>query len=326
MELVSGLLIFAILLIAGMILALLVFWTQTNAKISALSARLRDAQEGTTHYFGEIQQSIGKVLEVGERMKDVGKGISDLEGLLRPPQPRGAIGELMLGELLAQILPPSHYTLQHAFKSGERVDAAILLGPGMVPVDAKFPLSSFQRVLESETDEDKRKAKREFIRTVKGQIDTIATKYILPDEGTFDFALMYIPAESVYYETIIKEEALADEKGIFPYALERKVIPVSPNSFYAYLQVIVRGLKGMQIEEHAQEIMAHLGRLQGDFARFHQDFKTLGTHIQHAHSKYYEEAAPKLEALGDKLAAIGQAERAELPPPKVDQPEEEEEP
>ena len=166
-------LVILVLLAIILLVVLLVFWTQTST-IKALTERLRDAQEGTTHYFGEIQQSIGKVLEVGERMKEVGKGISDLEGLLKPPQPRGAIGERILEELLSQILPPGYYTFQHRFKSGERVDAVILLGPGMVPVDAKFPLPSFQRVLDSETDEDRKRAKREFIRTVKGHIDNIA--------------------------------------------------------------------------------------------------------------------------------------------------------
>jgi len=312
----------AILVLLAIILlvVLLVFWTQTSA-IKALTERLGDAQEGTSQYFGQIRESIGKVLEVGEQMREVGKGISDLEALLKPPQPRGAIGERILEELLKQILPPGHYTFQHQFKSGDRVDAVILLGPGMVPVDAKFPLPSFQRVLQSETDEDRKKAKREFIRIVKSHIDTIATKYILPDEGTFDFALMYIPAENVYYETIIKEEALADEKGIFPYALEKKVIPVSPNSFYAYLQVIVRGLRGMQIEERAQEIVGYLARLKGDFERFREDYETLGRHIEHA-SKKYGEGDKKLDRFGVRLVSVSEP-TAELPPPEAEGPEEE---
>ncbi len=306
-----------LVLLAVILLAVLGIWLQTNAKISAFSERLRDTQDGTGRYFGQIQQDIGKVLQVGEQMREVGQGISNLENLLRPPQPRGGMGELMLGELLAQILPPNNYRLQHAFRSGERVDAAIVLGPALVPVDAKFPLPSFERILACQTEEERARAKKEFVRTVKGHIDTIATKYILPDEGTFDFALMYIPAEAVYYETIIKEEALREEKSLFDYAIERKVIPVSPNSFYAYLQVIVRGLRGMQVEKRAQEILGHLSRLQGDLNKFREDFTTLGTHLQHARSKY-EEADRKLDRFGDRLSSVSEA--VELPPSEGEKP------
>jgi DNA recombination protein RmuC len=158
----------------------------------------------------------------------------------------------------------------------------------MVPVDSKFPLESFQRLLNIEDEELRSKERRGFVRTVRKHIDDISAKYIRPDEGTFDFALMYIPAENVYYETIISDAATSDAESVMAHALERKVIPVSPNSFYAYLQAIALGLRGLQIEEQAQEILGYLGRLEGEFRRFQEAFSVLGTHLENARKKYQE--------------------------------------
>jgi DNA recombination protein RmuC len=169
----------------------------------------------------------------------------------------------------------------------------------LVPVDAKFPLENFKRITEAATDEDKSRAKKQFVVDVKKHIDAIAAKYILPDEGTYDFALMYIPAENVYYETIIRDEAAA-EKSLCHHAMSQRVIPVSPNSFYAYLQAIVLGFKGMKIEDRAKEILQYLGRLQGDFARFRDEFALLGKHVGHAQSSY-QNADRRLEQFSQKL-------------------------
>src|SRR3989475_12520747 len=148
------------------------------------------------------------------------------------------------------MLPQEHSTIQRLFKSGEKVDAAIRIGDRLVAVDAKFPLENFRRMLDEAEEDKRRPVRRQFVRDVKTRIDEIAKKYILPDEGTFDFALMYVPAENVYYEIIIKDEADADDEAIATYALSRRVVPVSPNSFYAYLQVIILGLSGLRIEAH----------------------------------------------------------------------------
>ena len=191
----------------------------------------------------------------------------------------GGLGELFLGDLLAQIFPPAHYSLQHRFKSGEAVDAVIRVGQSFVPVDAKFPLENFKRVVETATEEERKTAKKKFIADVKKHIDAIAGKYILPDEGTFDFALMYIPAENVYYELIIKDEVVDTDKALLNYAFAKRVIPVSPNSFYAYLQTILLGLKGLHIEAQAQDILKNLARLSGDFEKFQDEFELVGKHL-----------------------------------------------
>lgn len=281
------------------------FWVyrQTNAKIDALNAQLietKTLQGQTTESFGHIQSSLGRLTEASRHMEEVGKNIASLSDILRAPKLRGGIGELLLGDLLSQILSPEHYKLQYSFRTGDRVDAVIVLRVGMVPVDAKFPLESFQRTMASSEEGDQKRQKREFTRAVRGHIDSIAQKYILPDEGTFDFALMYIPAENVYYETIIREEGLGEERSLLNYALEKRVIPVSPNSFYAYLQAIALGLKGLQIEKRAQEIMQYLARIEGDFDRFKDEYSTLGGHIERARKKY-DDASKSLGRFEDKL-------------------------
>jgi DNA recombination protein RmuC len=168
----------------------------------------------------------------------------------------------------------------------------------MVPIDAKFPLEDFQR-LAGETDEAARaKLRRAFAAAVRKHVDAVADKYILPDEGTFDFALLYIPAENVYYEMIIRPAP--DDESISDYALGRRVIPVSPNSLYAYLQVIVLGLRGFRIEQRAEEILSHIGRLQHEYGRFREEFDTLGRHIGNARNKY-DEASKRLDRFQEKL-------------------------
>ncbi|HHH82852.1 MAG TPA: DNA recombination protein RmuC, partial [Chloroflexi bacterium] len=264
-----------VLLLLALLGVMLWIWGQTNARIAAIDQQITQSveqQRSTTESFAQIQQGLGQLSEASRHMEQVGKEIASLGDLLRAPKLRGGIGELFLGDLLAQMLSPEHYELQYTFRSGERVDAVVRLAAGMVPVDSKFPLESFQRMISLEDEAARAQARKEFLRVVKKHIDAIADKYIRPDEGTFDFALMYIPAENVYYETILREEELGEEKGLLEHALQKHVIPVSPNSFYAYLQAIALGLRGMQIEQQAKEILGYLGRLEGDFRRLQQTF------------------------------------------------------
>jgi len=296
-----------IISLLAVVISIAWFYRQTNSKMDALNDQLiqtRTLQTQTTASFGQIQSSLGRLTEASRHMEEVGKEISSLSDILRAPKLRGGIGELLLGDLLSQILSPEHYKVQYSFSSGERVDAVIILKAGMVPVDAKFPLESFQRMMAATDEQEKAKHRREFRRAVRGHVDGVSQKYILPDEGTFDFALMYIPAENVYYETIIKDEALGEEKGLLNYALEKRVIPVSPNCFYAYLQAVALGLRGLQIEKEAHQIMQHLARLGGDFDRFKKEYDTLGGHLERAARKY-DDGSRSLARFEDKLTGVG---------------------
>ncbi len=266
--------------------------------------------ESATRAVGDVREHLGRLEESNQRLYEIGKNISSLQDLLRAPKMRGGIGEFILEDLLRQILPREYYELQHEFKNKERVDAVIRFGQGIVPVDAKFPLENFKRITLAENEEERVHLKKSFIVDIKNHIKKISEKYIVPEEGTFDFALMYIPAENVYYETIIKDEKLNEESGIFQYAVDKKVIPVSPNSFYAYLRVILLGLKGMAIEKGAKEILFSLAQLRSGFDRFTTDFSKIGRHIDNAKNTY-SEGEKRLIKLSDKLAHIETLDKSE---------------
>ena len=259
--------------------------------------------ESTSKTVSEVQTNLARLEESNKRIFEVGKDISSLQEILKAPKIRGGIGEFLLGDLLSQILPSKHFSLPHTFKSGERVDAVIHLGKRLVPVDSKFPLENFRKLLDADSDRDRKVYRRRFISDVKSHIDAIARKYILPDEETFAFALMYIPAENVYYETIIKEQEEENGKGIISYAMQKRVIPVSPNTFYLYLQTIILGLKGLEVEKNAQEIISALGRLRVDFDKFSRDFGIIRTHLRNA-TVCYDSADRKLQRFEDKLKLV----------------------
>ncbi len=286
-----------------------------NQQLQSMSFQFQRASGDIGTTLGDVKKDLGKMESVTKEVLEKAKDISNLENLLRAPKFRGGFGELFLGDLLAQILPPAHFELQYRFKSGEKVDAIIKIGNNLVPVDAKFPLENFKKYLAEEEGKAKEDWRKKFVSDVKKHIDDIREKYILPDERTYDFALMYIPAENIYYETILKDESFGEERSIYSYALEKRVLPVSPNSFFAYLQVIVLGLKGLQIEKSAQHIFQSLERLKGDLGRFRNDFQILGTHLGNAKSKF-DEAEKRLEKFSDKLE-IASGEAPEQLPDKT---------
>lgn len=273
---------------------------QVSVTEQSVSQKLQQANESIAKVAGEL----GRLQEATRKVEEVGRNVANLQDLLRAPKMRGGIGEFFLADLLTQILPTDFFTLQYGFPDGERVDAAIRLRDRVVPVDSKFPLENFQKMGAAATDAERAEWRKTFTRDVKLHIDAIAQKYIRPDEGTYDFALMYIPAENVYYETIIKEEdGVTDEKGIFQHALKNRVIPVSPNSFYAYLQVILLGLRGLAVEQEAQKILEALMRLQRELGVVREDFSKVGKQLGFA-VENFEKADKRLARFEGRLGAI----------------------
>lgn len=277
--------------------------TQVSGTLTQTNRTIGDRLDNTTKVMGDVRQQLGQLKESSQRMIEMGQDISKLQDILQPPKLRGSLGELFLADLLGQILPSAHYRLQYQFKGGETVDAVVLLHTGMVPIDAKFPLENFKRILSTPNEEARAVAKKAFVKDVKGHIDAIAAKYIRTDENTFDFALMYVPAENVYYETVIKDSEFGDEMSIFGYALKKRVIPVSPNSFYAYLQTILLGLKGMRVEERSREILDNLSRLQKDFDNFTEAFRLVGQHLENS-TKKFAEAQKRFDRIEAKVEQI----------------------
>ena len=287
-----------------------------NQRFDAVQTSLGQSSAGTQDTMKHVNERLGKLAESTQQMLDVGRDISSLQEILQPPKVRGGFGELLLERLLAQILPDEHFSTQHRFSNGAQVDAVIRLGGSLVPVDSKFPLESFSRMLAAETDEERAAERRDFVRAVRTHIDAVA-KYIQPEEGTFPFALMYIPAENVYYEIIVKDDLLDGRGNLGSYALEKRVIPVSPSSFYAYLQAIVLGIRGMQVEERAQDIIRHLEQLSGDFGRIKKDFGTLGEHLKNA-SNRYSDIDHAVSLFGDRLQGqLHQPTQSSLPEPEA---------
>ena len=269
-----------------------------NQQLQNMSSQFQETTGHIGTTLGSVKQDLGKMEEVTRDVLEKAKSISNLENLLRAPKFRGGLSEFFLGDLLAQILPPAHYSLQYKFKSGE--------------IDAKFPLENFKRHLAEEDKKIKEDMKKKFVSDVKKHINEIEKKYILPDEGTYNFALMYIPAENIYYETILKDESLGEDRSIFSYAIKKRVIPVSPNSFFAYLQVIVMGLKGLQIEKSAQIIFQSLTQLQGDLNRFKNDFQVLGTHLNNAKTKF-DDSEKRLDRFSGRLERVSGDQTEQLP-------------
>jgi DNA recombination protein RmuC len=249
--------------------------------------------------LADVREKLARLSEATTRLETVGRSVAEVQELLRVPRLRGTIGELWLEELLRQVLPTGLYQLQYSFRSGERVDAVVRVGDRLVPIDAKFPLEACQRALSAE-GVDAARERRAFRRALKDKIDEIADKYIRPEEGTYEFALMYVPAENVYYEAVVRGAETGDDSSIVGYALDRKVIPVSPNTFYAYLSAIVHGLKGLVVEQRARDILDSLSGLQQQFGYFERAYDLVGKHLVNA-NKQYEETERQLLLIQRRL-------------------------
>lgn len=297
---------------------------RVDRRLEGLDDRLLTTHQSlltTQQRAGETSTKIAEKLarvEAGTKsMLERANDLKRLEQALRPPKARGGFGELLLANLLADMLPASAYELQFGFTSGERVDA-VVRAEKLLPVDAKFPLDNVYRVLDAEDDDQRSVAKRALGRDVKGHVDAIANKYIKPGEGTYDFAFMYLPAETVYYEIACGSGDLQQ------YALGRRVFPVSPATFHAYLTMIVIGLRGLQIEQHAQEVMAYCGQLAKDFSRFKDDFDVVGKHIGNAQGRFgdaqrrLERFETRLEQAVDQDALEQRAIQLDLAPRALD--------
>jgi DNA recombination protein RmuC len=281
-----------------------------TAQLSNVTSQLQNntGQMGTrldtaAKVIQDVQNKLGELGKATQEIKELGQSVSKLEEMLKAPKLRGGLGELLLEDLLKQVLPIGAYRMQYRFKNNQAVDAVILLSGGMVPVDSKFPLENFQKMIEAKSDQERKTAVRTFRSDVKKHIDAISEKYILPDEGTFDFALMYVPAENIYYETIIKDDSIPEEEGLFSYAMNKRVVPVSPNSFYAHLRVIALGFKGLQIEKSAKEILQSMERLGSELNKFTDTFTTLGTQLNNA-KQNYDKADKQLDTMTEKFKTI----------------------
>ena len=262
-------------------------------RLEGIDARMTAAQSDTQSLTADLFGRLGEVTQATQAVAEQARQFTSLQELLRAPKARGGLGEAMLEELLGQILPPSSFARQFRFATGAIVDAVVFAGGRKICIDSKFPLSNFERVAAATSDTERVHAERAFADDVQGHINDIARRYIVPDEGTLDFAVMYVPVEAVYGEVLrLKYRG----RSLFEIAMEARVIPMSPLTMYSYLQTILFGLRCLRIEEDAQTILQRCGRLTQDVERFAAEYDTLGKHVTNAYTRYGE-ASRKLDRL-----------------------------
>ena len=265
--------------------------------------------QSSVETLNRLHNQIGQIITASAQMQKVGDDVKRLQEILASPKLRGGFGEWSLEKILSALLPAESFTLQYTFRDGRKVDALVKMPGYSVPIDAKFPLSNFEKFQQAQSDTDKQRLRRDFLKDVQKHIDKIAESYIKPDEGTLDFAIMFIPAENVYYEAMVKNAD--DTISIQDYAMERKVFPVSPNLLYVYLMTIVMGLHGLQIEKQAAQIRQNLKTLNVSFADFITLWDTLGTHLRNAHGKH-DEGQKKLDRFVMQLGQIQNEEKLKI--------------
>jgi DNA recombination protein RmuC len=279
---------------------LLEYLRTTNVRLNEQGKSLNERLDNAAKVFAEVQKNVGE-------MSEIGRGMKDLQDFLRSPKLRGNIGEHILKELLGQFLPKESFNLQYTFKSGEKVDAAIKTSAGIIPVDSKFPMENFRKLSGEGTDAEKKTYERDFVRDVKIHIDAISKKYIVTEEGTIDYALMYIPSEAVYYEVV-------NNQDLFDYAGDKRVLPVSPTTFYAYLKAILMSFEGQKIESQAKEILASLRAIQKDYGKVEENLSVLQKHLTNAYNTMTT-VFSSFAHLGQKITStrsLGQSSKKEI--------------
>jgi len=259
-------------------------WLKTmQSSIDSSSTHMvKTLQENSKQLNDRLDKAASVIRDVGHevgQMSEIGRSMKELQDFLKSPKLRGNIGEQVLKDLISQMFPKNSFHIQYQFKSGERVDAAIQTDAGILPIDSKFPMENFQKMSKAENEMDKKIFEKEFEKDVKKHIVSIAKKYILPEEGTMDFALMYVPSESVYYEVV-------NALDIMEFAKQSRVYVVSPTTLYAHLQTILLSFEGKKIESRSRELFKMLRALQVDFHKVEDNMIVLGKHINNASSQF----------------------------------------
>lgn len=237
----------------------------------------------TIETIKDMGETIHKIIQQQEEAQKLGQSLKDL---LQVPKLRGSYGEAILEEMLERVLPKGIWEKQYMIEGREQVDAVVKFKDIVIPIDAKFPRDDYLRYLEASSPEEKAKCWKNHEAAVKSQIKSISIKYIKPDKGTSEFALMFIPSEAIYYETIAEKNYLGEPSKLYEYALENKVMPVSPNTFYAFLQIIVMGIRNLDIIKNAKKLEEGLKTIQKSFDSFYKKYEDVGKHLGKAGEAY----------------------------------------
>ncbi len=313
--------------------------TELNRTITALQDSLGDKLERNAAHMqtsmqkqltesmklvGDVSNRLTKLDETNRRVVDVADELKTLQNVLQNPKQRGVFGEYYLESVLANILPVKNFKMQYSFKDGVIADAVVVLDKGrLLPVDSKFSLENYNRMVASQTKVEREEWLKKVRSDLKGRIDE-TSKYIRPSEGTMDFAFMFIPSESLYYDLLIGDVGTGSSaRDLIEYAFrEKKVVIVSPTSFMAYLQTVLQGLRSLQIEEQAKDIQLQVGKLGRHIANFDTYMeklgKSLGTTVGH-----YNNAHKELSKIDTDVTKIAKTDKS-IEPLLIDRPQQEE--
>ena len=283
--------------------------SDVERSLGATEQQLLTQSGSTQRTLGELGVKLATLGEQSTRIGELAKDVGSLHDLFRAPKLRGGFGEVMLERVLADNLPAGAFELQYGYRDGARVDAVVRFGGRLVPIDAKFPIESFNALTAAADDAERASRRRAFVQQVKRHVDAVA-KYVSPTEGTIDYAFLYFPAEGVYYEAAIAEPDLRD------YCAQRRVLPTSPNTLVAYLQMVSLGLRGLAMEERSRELQEGLRRAALELEKFRAAYDTLGDHLRNA-AKKHTESLHGLDRTADAIEAVGRplesAEQGVLP-------------
>ena len=295
---------------------------QVDSKLEQ-STQIMQRQFGeSSRIIKEITQELTKVGEGQKQVVDIARQLESLQDVLKNPKQRGVLGEYFLKTVLENVLPPGSFQMQYEFKDGSIVDAVVFVKDKIIPIDSKFSLENYNRILETREESEKQKLESVFRDDLKARIDE-TSKYVKPSEGTMDFAFMFIPSEAVYYDLLINKVGAvkSNTRDLIEYAAgEKKVMIVSPTTFLAYLQTVLQGLKALQIEESAKEIRKRVEELGRHLSSYENYMKKLGIHLGTTVNMYnsaYKELG-KIDK--DVLRITGEA--VDLEPISIDKPSE----
>jgi len=274
--------------------------------------------------IADVVAGLTKLEETNKQVVNFSAQLQNLQDILKNPKQRGILGEYFLEETLRNVLPPNSYQMQYGFKNGDIVDAVIILQKKLIPVDSKFSLENYEKILACKNGDEREKLEKLFKQDLKNRIDE-TSKYIKPEEGTMDFAFMFIPSEAIYYDLLINKigAVQVNTRDLIEYAFrDKKVIIVSPTSFFAYLQTVLQGLRALQIEEGAKQIRANVEKLGTHILAFEEYMKkvhgSLGTTVNHFNTAYKE-----LGKIDKDVVRITEAERT-IDPLSLEKPKTEE--
>ncbi len=301
---------------------------QLSQVSQTLDAKLAESNRAMQEQFGQsfavIKDVTQKLTELDSTNKQVvgfAQQLQSLENILKNPKQRGILGEYYLETVLKNVLPPQSFQMQYKFKNGEIVDAAVFVKDKIIPIDSKFSLENYNKIINEKDETRKRELEKIFKADLKMRIDE-TSKYIRPGEGTMEFALMFIPSEGIYYDLLINEVGAVkvNTRDLIEYAFtQKRVIIVSPTNFLAYLQTVLQGLRALQIEESAKEIRQRVEMLGKHLAAYNEYLNKLGSHLTTSVNAY-NAAAKEFTKIDKDVLKITGADRDKLENGQIDKP------